>query len=316
MILIFSELNDVSTDKIIRWLGLWKIPFVRFNAEEALDSIKLQFDGAESQIYINEISLSDFTFAWYRRGDFGYKLSSKDLELFRKQLQNEWEVLRDFLFDAVSDRVLGCFQQFARHNKLIHLRMAQKSGLRIPRTWVVNEKKELDQILRLNDCVVKPIAQQFSVRVRDKVYHSNGAVRVSSSDLVPLSQKIFPSLVQEEIEKEFEVRSFFLRGRFFSMAIFVRNSKGDIVDYRNAELRNLNRYIPFQLPGDIEAKLKDFMDVAGLDTGSIDLIYSKQEEFVFLEVNPNGQFDWLSYYCNYNLEKEIAKLLCNEGRTG
>ena len=47
----------------------------------------------------------------------------------------------------------------------------------------------------------------------------------------------------------------------------------------------------------------------GINTGSIDLIYSLSNEYVFLEVNPQGQFDWLSKNCNYYIEKDIAELL-------
>ena len=35
------------------------------------------------------------------------------------------------------------------------------------------------------------------------------------------------------------------------------------------------------------------------------------QEFVFLEVNPVGQFGWVSKNCNYYLEKKIALKLIN-----
>jgi D-alanine-D-alanine ligase-like ATP-grasp enzyme len=44
-----------------------------------------------------------------------------------------------------------------------------------------------------------------------------------------------------------------------------------------------------------------------LDTGSIDMILDRKNEYVFLEVNPTGQFGWLSKSCNYYIEKEVAK---------
>ena len=46
-----------------------------------------------------------------------------------------------------------------------------------------------------------------------------------------------------------------------------------------------------------------------LNTGSIDLIYSKNNEYIFLEVNPVGQFGFLSLMTNQNLFYEIAKIL-------
>jgi glutathione synthase/RimK-type ligase-like ATP-grasp enzyme len=46
-----------------------------------------------------------------------------------------------------------------------------------------------------------------------------------------------------------------------------------------------------------------------LTTASIDLIVDLNENYVFLEVNPDGQFGMISYPCNYYLEKEIANQL-------
>ena len=49
------------------------------------------------------------------------------------------------------------------------------------------------------------------------------------------------------------------------------------------------------------------MDQLNLDSGSIDIIYSTNKEYVFLEVNPIGQFGMVSSPCNYYIEKRIAQ---------
>mgnify|MGYP003653909829 CR=1 FL=1 len=48
-----------------------------------------------------------------------------------------------------------------------------------------------------------------------------------------------------------------------------------------------------------------------LNCGSFDIIYTPSGEYYFLEVNPVGQFQWLSYNCNYFIEKLIAEGLIN-----
>ena len=50
-----------------------------------------------------------------------------------------------------------------------------------------------------------------------------------------------------------------------------------------------------------------------LETASVDLIYNGKE-FVFLEVNPVGQFDYVSVHGNYLIEEYIAKELINHGK--
>lgn len=51
------------------------------------------------------------------------------------------------------------------------------------------------------------------------------------------------------------------------------------------------------------------MEVIDLNSGSIDMLVSKKNEYIFLEVNPIGQFAQVSYPCNYYIQKEIASEL-------
>lgn len=52
------------------------------------------------------------------------------------------------------------------------------------------------------------------------------------------------------------------------------------------------------------------MNKLNYSSGSIDLVVDKDDKYIFLEVNPVGQFGMVSYPCNYGLEKIIAKALC------
>ena len=46
-----------------------------------------------------------------------------------------------------------------------------------------------------------------------------------------------------------------------------------------------------------------------LASGSFDIIVTKSNEYVFLEVNPIGQFSQVSIPCNYFIEKRLAEIL-------
>jgi D-alanine-D-alanine ligase-like ATP-grasp enzyme len=54
------------------------------------------------------------------------------------------------------------------------------------------------------------------------------------------------------------------------------------------------------------------MSSIGLRSGSIDMILTPSGEYVFLEVNPVGQFKQVSYPCNFKLEKRIAETLIHQ----
>lgn len=70
--------------------------------------------------------------------------------------------------------------------------------------------------------------------------------------------------------------------------------------------------VPYTLPKEIEEKLMNLMNNLGYNTGSIDMIYSTDKKYYFLEINPAGQFGWTSNICNYNVHKHIAQYLINQ----
>ncbi|MGH9762966.1 MAG: hypothetical protein ACREAC_19250, partial [Blastocatellia bacterium] len=69
------------------------------------------------------------------------------------------------------------------------------------------------------------------------------------------------------------------------------------------------RTVPYRLSCDLESRLAALMKAVNLDTGSIDMVRTVDGRFVFLEVNPVGQFGMVSQPCNYYLERKLAKAL-------
>jgi glutathione synthase/RimK-type ligase-like ATP-grasp enzyme len=90
------------------------------------------------------------------------------------------------------------------------------------------------------------------------------------------------------------------------MAIFSQKNKKTKIDFRNYDDELPNRNVPYQLPKSVEGKLIQMLDFLDYTTGSIDLIKTKSGDYVFLEINPVGQFGMVSYPCNYYLEEKIA----------
>ena len=74
-------------------------------------------------------------------------------------------------------------------------------------------------------------------------------------------------------------------------------------------LESIAQNFPFKLPDDIEEKLDKLYKKLDLNTGSADFIVDKEGNYVFLEINPVGQFQMTSLPCNYNLEQKIANYL-------
>ena len=88
-----------------------------------------------------------------------------------------------------------------------------------------------------------------------------------------------PSFCQAYIEKKIELRIFFLGNQFFSAAIFSQSNPKTKIDFRNYDDENPNRIIPFNLPKDVSKKLLKMINSLKLTSGSIDMIYTKKNQF-------------------------------------
>src|SRR5439155_6611870 len=95
-----------------------------------------------------------------------------------------------------------------------------------------------------------------------------------------------PGIFQEFVEKAYELRVTI----FGRTCIAARISEQDEVDWRTTYKMKLQ---PYELPDAVRAKLVEFMHELGLVMGSLDLIVTKAGEYVFLEVNEQGQFLWV-----------------------
>jgi ATP-GRASP peptide maturase of grasp-with-spasm system len=189
-------------------------------------------------------------------------------------------------------------------NKLQVLEIANEIGLQTPKTTICQSSQETFFYFGKKPFITKllvPLQME-----KDKKRLNFFTLDTTHNEL---SSTFSPSLFQEKIEKKYEIRVFYLNGQCYCKAIFSQNDKKTEVDYRNYNLKKPNRVVPFLLPKNITSKLKILMDRLKLDTASIDLIVNKQNEFVFLEVNPVGQFSDMSMECNYFLEKKIMEYM-------
>ncbi len=119
----------------------------------------------------------------------------------------------------------------------------------------------------------------------------------------------FPIFFQEYVEKKYELRIVVFKDKIYSMCIFSQISDQAKFDFR--EDYNGIRMVPYILKQDEICLVKSFMSLIKQDSGSIDLIRNTTGDLVFLEINPTGQFDFVSKNCNYNIEQEIANILIN-----
>jgi ATP-GRASP peptide maturase of grasp-with-spasm system len=320
MFFLISEKFDTSTNDVIDWLD---IDVLRVNNKDIkINKIDYQREKVLFTYKDRVISSKSITSFWYRRGEVlsstidGLEIPDIGLEYITYgHLSYEWEEMIRFLTNQFKNdkdvTSLGSYDN--KDRKLDQLFEAQQCGLNIPKTLITTSKAELIKFYELctNKIITKGINSSPSFTFNN-VSLEGYTEEMNSEFIEQLPNTFFPSLFQENIIKQYELRIFFLKDKFYSMAIFSQNDKQTKTDLRKYNDQKPNRTVPYQLPKDIEDKLCKFMSRMGLDTGSIDMIVDKSDNYFFLEVNPNGQFGMVSTPCNYYIERDIAKILIRE----
>lgn len=319
MVLIFSDNEDGSTNDVIEWLDAWGTKWFRINESDqvALETISFQNNIlSRFELKINEtvIDLTHCYSYWYRRGFLNWSSRVKQVASLAEQqigqhLQAELKNLDDFVFQYLEAHKLG-INAYTKsvNNKTYYQLAAASAGLNIPDTLITTYKKEIEALRKKGRIITKSINEGL-------VFFNNGygayneTTEMKAEDLAGVAGRFFPTLVQGYIEKFAELRIFFIHDQLYAMAIFSQQSEQTKLDYRNYDRVNPNRNVPFNLPVEIKERLVRFMNNINLNCGSIDMILTPGNEYVFLEVNPIGQFGMVSQPCNYGLERLMAHYL-------
>ena len=328
MILIFSIAGDPATIDVMRWIHhLSDARVVRINSDVTY-RVDLTFadDDYFVQVDDDEFHLSEVSSAWLRKGDFWFKdlfprvtapMSSVLTDHVNKKLQRENRALRDHFHHLLQARcsVLGSANG-SGPNKLIVLELARELGLSTPWFSVSTSRRHAQDLLESgHDHVSKAMSDGLYLfdATESKAGYFTYTELLGPHHLEGMAEHMAPSFFQRYIDKDFELRIFFLDGAFDAMAIFSQGNDRTKVDYRKYDMVKPNRVIPFRLPPDIQSKLSQLAAELGLNTGSFDMIVDTQGHYYLLEVNPVGQFGGHSVSCNLSIERRIAeRLLAHE----
>ena len=114
--------------------------------------------------------------------------------------------------------------------------------------------------------------------------------------------------MQSKIDKNFDVRVSVFGENLFAHKIILKNKEFDNVDWRVYNPSNLE-YKLIKIPDDIELKILKFMALLKLSYGAFDFIIDNKGNWIFIEINPSGQFAWLEIATGDELIEALINLL-------
>ncbi|MBR8833204.1 MAG: MvdC family ATP-grasp ribosomal peptide maturase [Stigonema ocellatum SAG 48.90 = DSM 106950] len=194
-------------------------------------------------------------------------------------------------------------------NKLHQLRVAAEVGLVIPQTLITNDPKEVrDFFHQVKGKMVAKLLRPLSYGMTGSSFFMYTSA-VKEEDLIDAETLQYcPMVFQEQISKQQELRAVYVNGNMFVGALDASDYAASTQDWRRAE-KDTCTWQTYQLPDEIIRRLDEFMRRFGLTFGAFDFIVTPAREYVFLEVNPTGEWGMLERDLNYPISEAIADAL-------
>lgn len=318
VILIVTNKMDLTADMVILALKERDIPYTRFNTEDFPQKAKLiwkltagDIDGC-LELPHKRVQLSSIKSVWFRRPVSPVISSAITDDGIKKFAQQESQEALSGLW-----RTLDCF--WMSHPDAINkasykpwqLKVAQQIGFQVPISLISNSETIVRQFQK--DCggriIAKPLYSGLMETAEGtKVIFSTP---IDNMDLTDYSSiELAPVLFQEYIAKEIELRITVIGNSIFATEIDSQAVKAAEHDWRRAAPSAL-RFRSVQLPAIIADNCIKLVSQLGLTFGAIDMIKTPSGKYVFLEVNPNGQWGWLEYATG---DHYVDAVVCNLAR--
>lgn len=294
----------------------------RFNTEQFPTSAQLVLGyghglGQQSvRTEAGEVALADIEAVWYRRVRLGAAIpGDMDPQLRAPSIE---ETSRTFYGMLAS---LDCFVLDPLHlirraeRKQLQLKLAREVGLEVPDTLITNDPDAVRAFARAHsDGIITKMQASFAVYRGDEeqVVFTNPVDEAALSDLDGLS--FCPMTFQENIPKQLEFRVTVVGRSIFCAAIDSNRTTGAEHDWRRHGAELATAWTAHELPGEVRNRILDLMDALLLNYGAMDIILTPDGRYVFLEVNPCGEFFWLDSYAGLPIAEEIAAVLTGQAR--
>ena len=311
-VLLFTNKDDVTTDLIVQELKRQKIDFYRFNTEELSKSVEIVLDLNKDLFLLidkldnKEYHLLDFTDIYYRRPELPIYNDVDLTEGERSFLQIEIYYTLEGVYRLLSKKhwFNNVFAIRNAENKIYQLLLAKEVGLTIPSSLISNHYDSVKRFLGHGKHIIKPV---HNARIMDEkqpqiVYTSEITQAIKKEEA-----EFNINYLQKKIEKRCDVRATFINKKCFAVTIDSQQLEDTCIDWRKGE--HILQHTPIELPLDIQSKCLRLMRRLNLDYGAIDFVLDKQGNYVFLEINPNGQWAWIEHLTGLPISKEIVKCI-------
>ena len=317
---IASITGDPHADRVAALLFSRGIPVVRLDhtlfTRAATATVRFDGRGLTSATWrdaATSVDLADVSSLWWRRPGLATSALTDPAAAAFATAESQ-----DFL-DDLGD--LDLVPQLPAPRPVIRraqykarqLAQAARLGFELPPTLISNDPDELLDFaahhgaLRL---VSKQAGFTDLARTDGATENWNAFVRytepITARDLLHVEAlRHCPVIVQVEVEKRLELRVTVVGEQVFAVAIHSQSSPRTLLDWRRYDDRGTPHEV-VDLPDAVAERCLTMCALQGLRYAAFDLILTPDDRYVFVEVNPNGQYLWLEELTGVPISAAIA----------
>jgi hypothetical protein len=257
----------------------------------------------------NILDLSVVRAAWYRRpGNFSIDtaIGSEEATWLREQ----WRDLVQAIWMCSDSYWVSDPHSIRSANlKLRQLQLARHLGFHVPDYCVTNDPSQARAFVAAqpNGVIVKALGNPaiFGTGRVGMIYTH----RLTPDDHERLDDvRHEPTFLQAFVRKRCDVRVTVFGETVFAVAIDSMSTPQGVIDFRRADIMDLPHHT-ITLPPSVEAACVALVRQLHLQYGAIDLLLTPAGDYVFLEINPNGQWYWIEMVTGLPMTKALCDLL-------
>ncbi|HYR42859.1 MAG TPA: ATP-dependent carboxylate-amine ligase [Terriglobia bacterium] len=318
MILILTEASDPHADYVAERLRQRGADFVRFDPAQFPSKAELSLSYSANGKMQSRLSagnehvdLGRLNSVWYRRPAAAIPHAEITDKLTRDYVEEECKIFMHDTWDSIDCLWLPAPQPVIRKAELkaSQLKVAASLGFELPPTLFTNSPEDfLNFYLEHNGNVVSKLPSSSLYRFTGTTFNRYTQV-VSRRDVAYApSVRLCPVIFQAYVPKRVELRITIVGREVFAAEIHSQHSNHTRHDWRRYD-RYQTPYFPHELPDDLRQLCIKLVERLGLCYGAIDMVLTPDDRYVFLEINPNGQYLWIEKMTGLPISDAICDLL-------
>lgn len=318
MILVVTEKIDQHADRVIEDLESRDQTVARFAPSQYPTRACLSFRCGDDERLVLDIDgsptdLGAVSAVWWRRPSLPEVHPDVHPDVREYARRECVSLVADMLASLACPFVPGTPSTVHRaEHKTAQLRLAKRLGFDIPDTLVTSDRAAALSFWQRHEGNVLakvPNSTPFQAALGDTFCRY--ADRVTHRDLMYLDDLRFaPVAFQAYVHKKVELRVTVFGDQVWSVEIDSQASNQACEDWRHYDLHQTPHRLHV-LPEVVRQRCVGVVRSLGLTYGAIDLILTPDDRYVFLGINPSGQYLWLEQVAGFPLTRAMSDLLLN-----